>query len=80
MKYTQEQIIDLAKSVELGDSIDWSGINVDRDKIYQLIGSQVYDLYSEWQQSEGGDAILLATITKLVVENFLLNLKVEGRR
>lgn len=80
MQYNLEQIIDLAKSVELEDSIDWSETNVDRDKIYQIIGSQVYDLYRQWQNSGNGDAILLATITKLVVENFLLNLKVEGRR
>ena len=80
MKFTQEQIIELAKDVELGDSIDWSNINVDRDRIYQIIGSQVCELYEEWAASDDGDSVMLATITKLVVENFVLNLKLEGRK
>ena len=79
MKYTQEQIIELAKNVELEDSIDWSDVNVDRDKIYQIIGSQAYEIYATQCEEEDGEAVLLATVVKLVVENFILNLRVESR-
>ena len=78
MKYTQEQIIDLAKEVELTDEIDWEGLPLEKDRIYQLVGSQAYDLYQEFSQSEDGEAVLLATVTKLLVENFVLNLKVNS--
>lgn len=78
MKYTQEEIIALAKEVELEDAIDWSSVNVDRDKIYQMIGSQAYEIYIKNSASEDREAILVATVIKLVVENFILNLQVPG--
>jgi len=78
MKYTQEQIIELAKEVELSDMIDWEGLPLEKDRIYQLVGSQAYELYQQFMQSEDGEAILLATVTKLLVENFVLNLRVNS--
>ena len=78
MKYTQEQIIELAKNVEMEDSIDWSEINVDRDAIYQIIGSQTYEIYASQCEEKDGEAVLLATVVKLVVENFVLNLQIPG--
>ena len=78
MKYTQEQIIELAKEVELTDTIDWENLPLEKDRVYQIIGSQAYELYANYSQSEDGEAILIATITKLLVENFVLNLKVNS--
>lgn len=78
MNYTPEQIIELAKEVELNDKIDWGDLKVDPDKIYQIIGTQVYSKYHENLQTADGEAILLATVVKLVVENFALTLKLEG--
>ena len=78
MKYTQEQIIELAKEAELSDMIDWEGLPLEKDRIYQLVGSQAYELYQQFMQSEDGEAILLATVTKLLVENFVLNLRVNS--
>lgn len=78
MKYTQEEIIALAKDVEMEDSIDWAEINVNRDMIYQMIGSQVYELYAESAEEPDHEAVLLATVVKLVVENFVLNLQIPG--
>jgi hypothetical protein len=78
MKYTQEQIIELAKEVELTDQIDWDDLPLEKDRIYQIIGSQAYELYANYSQSEDGEAILIATVTKLLVENFILNLKVNS--
>ena len=78
MKYTQEQIIELAKEVEMSDQIQWEDLPLDKDRVYQLIGSQAYELYANYSLSEDGEAILIATITKLLVENFILNLKVNS--
>ena len=60
MKYTQEEIIQLAKEVELSDEIDWEGLPLEKDRIYQIVGSQAYELYEHYTQSEEGEAVLLA--------------------
>ena len=78
MKYTQEEIIELAKDVEAEDAIDWDNLPVDRNKIYQMIGSQAYEIYVSQSQDRDREAILLATVIKLVVENFVLNLQIPG--
>ena len=78
MKYTQEEIIELAKDVEAEDAIDWANLPVDRNKIYQMIGSQAYEIYVSQSQDQDREAILLATVIKLVVENFILNLQIPG--
>ena len=78
MKYTQEEIIELAKDVESEDAIDWANLPVERDRIYQLIGSQAYEIYVTQSQDQDREAILLATVIKLVVENFVLNLQIPG--
>jgi hypothetical protein len=79
MNYTLEQIIELAKEVETTDAIDWENLPLNKDSIYQLVGSQAYELYQQYVNAQDGEAIIVATITKLLVENFVLNLKVESR-
>ena len=79
MNYTLEEIIELAKEVETTDSIEWENLPLDKDRIYQMVGSQAYELYKQYASSEDGEAIIVATLTKLLVENFVLNLKVESR-
>jgi hypothetical protein len=79
MNYTLEQIIELAKEVETTDAIDWDNLPLNKDSIYQLVGSQAYELYKQHADSESGEAIIVSTIIKLLVENFVLNLKVESR-
>jgi hypothetical protein len=78
--YTLEDIINLAKDVELGDSIDWSQTHVDRDKVYQIMGSEIYEMFQGLGQYEDREAVLMATITKLVVENFLLEIRLQQIR
>ena len=79
MKFNLEEIIELAKEVEISDEIDWDDLPLDKDRIYQMIGSQTYELYEEYPKSENGEAILVATVIKLLIENFVLNLRVNSR-
>ena len=78
MNYTLDEIIDLASSVELEDAIDWTGLNIERDRVYQIIASQVCEMYANSANNPTQEAVMLATIVKLVVENFVLNLKLES--
>lgn len=74
MKPTPEQIVELAKAVEIEDAVDWSEIHVDKDAIYNVAALSVCEKYNNWADSPEKDAIMIATIVKLVVENFGLNL------
>lgn len=74
MKPTPEQIVDLAKAVEIEDAVDWGELHVDKDAIYSVAALSVCEKYNKWADSPEKDAIMIATIVKLVVENFALNL------
>lgn len=68
-----EQLAELAREVESEDPIDWGMLSIDEETAYKLIASQVLELYNKTDQ-----LTMLATITKLIVENFVLNLKLQG--
>jgi hypothetical protein len=69
-----KQLAELAKEVETEDPIDWGMLAIDEDQAYELIASQVLELYNTSDQYA-----LLASVTKLIVENFVLNLKLQQR-
>jgi len=71
-----EQLVNLAKTVQVNDTVDWSKINVKEDEAYNMMAQSVI------QQMAGVDpdhqnVILMATVTKLLVENLVLNLQVQ---
>jgi hypothetical protein len=75
---TLEQLLELVKEVEVADPIDWSDLAIDEDDANKLIAMNVLELYeTDWSRltQEERDATLLATVTKLLVENFALNIK-----
>lgn len=78
MKYTVEDIIELAKVASEEDIIDWGGLPLDTDKAYQILASQVLEMYDRAGLSEDREAVLLATILHLIAQNFALNLKVNS--
>lgn len=72
-------IADLAKEVEAEDPIDWGMLPVDEDEVYRLMASHVVETMApKYDQPEFRD-VMLATVVKLVVENFALNLKLKER-
>jgi hypothetical protein len=67
----------LAREVEEGDPIAWSGVALDRDTVYDLIASQIAEMFAGYE-SRGVSrdrqmVIALATVVKLTVENFVLH-------
>lgn len=70
-----EQLVELAREVESEDPIDWGMLSIDEDTAYRIIASQVIELYNSNDQ-----ITMLASITKLIVENFVLNLKLRGMK
>lgn len=74
----------LAREVEDADPIDWGALSVDRETVYDLIASQVAELFQGYEQNgvprDRQMLIALATVVKLTVENFVLHQRVMRAR
>jgi hypothetical protein len=75
-KITLEQLIDIAAAVEEGDPIDWDRLEKGQQETFKLIGTSVLEMFDKEVYSDTDRLMVLATITKLLVENMILHLKV----
>ena len=74
---TVDVLADLAQEVEVTDQIDWSNLNVDRETAYKLIASNVLEQFNNIEEDQQL-TVALASVTKLLVEDFILNLVAEA--
>ena len=73
------RLVGLAKDVEIRDPIDWTKMQVTEDQIYEMMASSVIDqMYSV--PDDHRNTVALATLTKLLVENFVLSTKLAEER
>lgn len=63
-----ELLVQLAKEVESEDPIDWGLLNISEEDAYRLMAMNVLEMTDDV-------LILKATLTKLLVENMTLNIK-----
>ena len=63
-----DQLVEVAKEVEVGDPFDWADVSIDEDEAYKLMAMNLLTLDMDYD-------IMLATIVKLSVENMVLNLR-----
>jgi hypothetical protein len=70
-----ERIAKLAQEIESEDTIDWGMTEIKEDDAYKLIAMSVVNQFDKYTVDER--EIMIATITKLVVENFVLNVKLR---
>ncbi len=79
----REQVIeDLAKLAmegQLANPIDWNALGVSREDAYRTMASNVISQL-ETVPEENFAAVAMATITKLLVENFAANLRLQGKQ
>lgn len=68
-------IAELAQEIESVDPIDWGDLTISESDTYDLMANEIYEKYKETENLENERLVLLATILKLTVENFTLNLK-----
>jgi hypothetical protein len=68
----------LAREIDINNtSIDWKGLNIDIDQTYEVMASGVIDQMFSVPEANR-ETVMLATVTKLLVENLALNLKQRG--
>ena len=75
-KITVEDLVSLAMEIEIEDPIDWGMLAINEQEAYTLMASTILEKYGPYLEQEYGPTIFLATIIKLTVENFVLNLKI----
>ena len=70
-------LVDLALECELEDPIDWGLLAITEQQAYQMMASQLLEQFDNVSKDHL-IPVLLATATKLLVENFVLNLRLKG--
>jgi len=65
--------VQLAKEADTVDPIDWGELNISEDEAFNLMAMHVAEM-------ENNVLTLKACCVKLMVENFVLNLKLMGMR
>ena len=66
-------LVDLAMDCEIADPIDWKELNITEEQAYIMMATHVLEM----ERNNLTDA---AIIVKLLVENFVLNLKLQGKK
>jgi hypothetical protein len=76
---TIHQIAALAKHAEMIEPIDWSQLNITEDEAYLMMASNVVEQLESVPEDQRG-IVSMSTMTKILVENFVLNIKLKGLR
>ena len=72
-------IVDLAKEVEVEDPIDWGMLSIDEDSAYRLMALNAVEQLLPKYEDPSFREVMVATVVKLLVENFTLHLKLKGQ-
>ena len=75
-KVDLDLLVDIAQEVEGQDSIPWDRLAVGKEQAYKMVAASILEMFDKPEYTFDDKVILLSTITKLTVENMLLNLKV----
>ena len=67
-------ISELAREVGNGDEIDFGTLDIDEDSAYNLMASNVLEKYPTIKDNE---LVMMATITHLLVRNFVLEVELR---
>jgi hypothetical protein len=81
MKLDVNTVLDLVQEIQITDPIDYSNLSVDPDSAARLIVLSVIEQFeTQWSGLTGidRDYAMAATVSKLVLENFILNLQLKA--
>ena len=70
---TVEQLVEIAEEIELGDPIDWGMLSINEHDAYLFLATGVLENYKVSDVADR-ELMMLASVVKLTVENFVLNL------
>lgn len=76
-KITPDSLADLAMQAEISDPIDWGMLSIEERQAYTMMAVSVIEQVNGIKEDQRL-VVAMATMTKLLVENFVLNLKITG--
>jgi hypothetical protein len=68
-----DTLVDLAFAVEEGDPIDWGLFKDGKEQSMKMIAASIIEQFDKEVYTDDDKLIIMSTITKLVVENFVLH-------
>jgi hypothetical protein len=68
-------LVDIAMSIDEEDPIDFGILGQTKESAFAMVGSSVLEMFDKTEYNDDDKLILLSTITKLTVENMVLNIK-----
>ena len=78
-KITLDQLVDLSLEFEHSNqAADWDDLRIDKEAAYKMMAAHVLETL-EKDNGLGSEFILAAALTNTLVENFILNLRLESR-
>lgn len=75
-----QALIQLTEDLECEDPIDWGMLNISEENAYQLCAINLVEIFRDKYNDPCFKEVALATILKLTVENFVLNIKLLQER
>ena len=75
-KVDLDLLVDIAQEVEGQDAVDWGKLAVGKEQAYKMVATSILEMFDKPEYTFDDKVILLSTITKLTIENMLLNIKV----
>jgi hypothetical protein len=74
-KINIDDLVDIAFAVEEGDPIDWDRLIQGREQAMKMVAATILEQFDHEEFTDEHRMIVMATITKLVVENMILHSK-----
>lgn len=72
-----KQLVELAMESEITDPIDWGMLSISEEHAYRMMALHVLEMFENKKDDKYFDIIMMSTMTKLLVENFVLNIKLK---
>jgi len=77
MEEVIEQLATLAQEAALAEPINWEGLNLNKDEVYKHMATNVLNQMESVNEQDRA-AVAMATMTKLLVENFIYKTRLEA--
>lgn len=74
---TIKQLASLAMEAEIADPIEWGELAISEQNAYEMMAANVISQIESVAEDQR-PIVAMATITKLLVENFVLNVKLKN--
>jgi hypothetical protein len=72
-KITARELSQLAQEAEITDPVRWGHLNISQAQAYDLIAANILEQFNTDEITDDDIVIMLCALTKLTVENFILN-------